>query len=415
MRVVGLIVEYNPFHNGHLYHLQQAKKITNADYVVAVMSGDFLQRGMPAIMDKWERTHMAIDNGVDLVIQLPTFFSTGSAEFFARGAIEILNRLGIVDTICFGSECGQVDLLKEIASVLVNEPPFFKESLMKHLGTGLSFPNARSKALVDYFSFIQEDHLELIHVLNSPNNILGIEYIKSLIESKSTIMPYTFKRKVSGYHDKSMEQNIASATGIRHFLNESNALQDLMHTVPKATYRIMNQYHNKKFPLFIDDFSSYLFYKLLNASPKDLMKYVDVSEGLEDRILNYSKECDCITTLIDRVKTKRFTYTRIQRALIHILLDIEQNDLDYYMSYNRMPYIKLLGFKKDSQRLLKSIKNNCDTPIVSNVNKGLQLLTTPALKMINKDIYASNLYNLAVFNKFKYPLKNDQTQKFIIK
>ncbi|TCT16962.1 putative nucleotidyltransferase [Natranaerovirga pectinivora] len=416
MRVVGLIVEYNPFHNGHAYHLNKSKEITNADFVIAIMSGNFLQRGTPALIDQWTRTVMALENGVDLVIQLPVYYSTSSAEYFANASIEILNNLGIVDSVCFGSECGNIELLTEISRILVNEPSELKCLIKDYLGKGLSFPKARSKALLDFFKnqnrYTNIDELE--KVLDSPNNILGIEYIKALLKSKSSIKPHTITRQVTGYHDISIEKPIASATGIRDFLSNNEEIKPLQKNVPNNTFDIMSRFYNKSFPVFIDDFSEYLFYKLLSCTPTQLQSYLDVSEGLEDRIFKYSKECNKISTLIEKVKTKRFTYTRIQRALIHILLNIKKDDFQVLLNTDLIYYIKYLGFKKESQELLKNIKSNCTLPIISNTNKALGNLTSPALKMLEKDLYATHLYNLCVSQKFNTQLNSDLTQKFII-
>lgn len=419
MRVVGLVVEYNPFHNGHAYHLNQAKTLTNADYVIAIMSGNFLQRGMPSLLDKWTRTQMALNNGIDLVIQLPVYYSSSSAEYFASSSIQLLNELGVVNSICFGSECGNIELLKDIATVLVEEPNIYRSFLQDYLRKGLSFPLARSNALIDYFNKTNASNLynlqEIKVVLESPNNILGIEYMKALIKSHSTLTPITIKRKTSGYHDISMKDSITSASAIRHSLEKNNLIDELEGHVPTESYGIMKKNHKIIFPIFTDDFSSILYFALLNKKPNELLDYVDVSEGLEDRILHYCKEFKSISDLIDKVKTKRFTYTRIQRTLFHILLEIKKTDFQVFNNNNYSQYIKILGFNKNSQPLLKYLKRNANLPIISNVNKSFNYLTTPAIKMLEKDIYATNVYNLIVYQKYGNQIPNDLNKKFIIK
>ena len=197
MKITGIITEYNPFHNGHLYHLNTAKKVTNCHGIVCIMSGNFVQRGEPAIIDKWKRTEMALLNGVDLVIELPTFYAVSSAEFFAKGAVDILNNIGVVDNIFFGSECGDINLLYKIAEVLTKEPKEFKLKIKENLKSGVTYAKAREKTLIDIL-----DNEDLNEILSNSNNILGIEYIKAIIKSNSSITPLTMKREGSKYNDK---------------------------------------------------------------------------------------------------------------------------------------------------------------------------------------------------------------------
>ena len=195
MKVLGLVTEYNPFHNGHLYHVEESKKVTGCDTVVCIMSGNFIQRGQPAIVNKWARTEMALRNQIDLVIELPVYYSVSSAEFFAYGAIKLLDSLGIIDSVCFGSEYNDIEILSTVARTLIHEPLIYKDKLSYYLGQGLSFPKARALALDHYFSQSGEEDSKLIGtIMNQPNNILGIEYIKALYKLKSRIKPTTIKR-----------------------------------------------------------------------------------------------------------------------------------------------------------------------------------------------------------------------------
>ena len=418
MKVVGVIVEYNPFHNGHLYHIHQAKKITGADYVVAIMSGNFLQRGVPALTDQWSRTHMAIDNGIDLVIQLPVVYSTASAEYFSLGAISILNNLGVVDYVCFGSEVGDISILEYIASIFEREPIKYKEYLHHYLSLGHSFPSSRSKALLDYCKEDFNQNFSLLDIqetISNPNNILGIEYIKALIRTNSQIKPVTITRQQTGYHDTAFNRDIVSASAIRNHLLINNTINGLKPKVPNNTFKIIKNAYQHSLPIFYDDFSTILFYKLMASSHVDLIKYADISDGLEDRIKKFKNEYMNISQLVENLKTKRHTYTRIQRGLCHIILDIKKDDFNLFINNIDYSYIKILGFKKTASPLMKSIKTNANYPIISNANKSLKTLTTPALKLLKKDIYATEVYNLIVYNKFNKSLPNDLTQKFIIK
>ena len=241
MNILGIIVEYNPFHNGHLFHLEQAKKLANADYVIAVMSGNFMQRGVPAFLDKWSRTKMALSCGVDMVIELPVTHASTSAENFAFGAISILENLKIVDSVCFGSELGNIETLKELSNILSNEPNSFKKHLKEHLDLGLTFPKARSNALYKYITennlfSISNEHLE--NILNSPNNILGIEYLKALNKLHSNIVPYTITRKTAGYHDVEIHDSISSATAIRNSVDNLDLIKSSM---PDAAFEILKE------------------------------------------------------------------------------------------------------------------------------------------------------------------------------
>ena len=287
MNILGLVVEYNPFHNGHLYHLLKSKEITKATHTVAIMSGNFLQRGEPALFDKYTRARAAVENGVDLVIELPTLFACQSAEIFSHGAIATLNSLNCINSICFGSEVGNIDILYTISKILVNEPNEFKISLKKYLNDGMLFPTARSNALFDY---INENNLvdisrdELLSILNSSNNILGIEYIKSLLKLKSNIKPYTITRINSEYNSESIDSSICSATAIRKALKNTDDISFASKVVPLPTYNILKTNIEKSFnPIFDEMFFDILSSIILRDS-NELDKYFDVNEGIENKI-----------------------------------------------------------------------------------------------------------------------------------
>lgn len=281
---VGIIAEYNPFHDGHAYHIRKAKEISQADYCIVAMSGDFVQRGAPAIYDKYTRTAMALSCGADLVIELPSVFASSSAEDFAASGIALLNNLGVVGSVCFGSECGNVEKLTGIASILATEPPVYTKELRKELKKGATFPQARNLALISC-GILNEDEAS---ILASPNNILGIEYCKALYRQKSSMTPVTISRKGYGYHDTSLaSEGFSSATGIRKAIYENPDIlkqaESSLIQVPDSAKQMMSQ----GFPVFPDDFSALLNTTLLKLDSEDIPyeKYADVSEELAARLL----------------------------------------------------------------------------------------------------------------------------------
>jgi predicted nucleotidyltransferase len=411
MKVVGLVVEYNPFHNGHLYHLEEAKRITNADYVIAIMSGDFLQRGAPALMDKYLRTQMAIQNGVDLVIELPVCYSTASAEFFARSSIEILNKLGVVDYLCFGSECGDIEILNEIANLLINPNETFDETLRSELKKGLSYPLARSNAIIEYYRH-NNPNIEIEEITKSPNNILAIEYLKALLSSKSNITPYTIKRVETGYHDISINSSIISATAIRNQLIDTQNILKLNNKVPNSTYNLMYDNINKVFPIFTDDFSTVLKFKLLSIQQDSYIEYLDVSSDIHYR-LQAEKYPSSFSDLANTIKAKHLTLTRIQRALTHILLDVTNNDMEKYILNGWVGYARILGFSLTCTKLFTKIKSNGSIPLVTKISKSLLELDPIWSNMLSNTINASKVYNLIAWNKFGTVLPDDYSRKII--
>jgi len=408
MKIVGLITEYNPFHNGHLHHINLAKSITDADYVVVVMSGNFVQRGAPAIINKYSRTSMALSCGADLVIELPCQFATSSAESFASGAVSILNQMGCIDYLCFGSEYGDISILRNIAEVLANEPDKFKEHLKLYLKDGLAFPVARRKALLDYNFDKGISNVELEHILSEPNNILAIEYMKALIKQKSTIEPVTIKRIVSGYHDTSIKENICYASAIRNALGNSG-LDNLKKQIPEPVFDILSKEYNKTFPIYSNDFSSLLRYRLLLRNNKPLTSYLDVSSALSNTITNNITNYKNFEDFANLLKSKQYTLTRITRSLIHILLNIEDEALQ-----ESALYIRILGFKKSSSEVLKIMNQSTSIPIISKLADSKNLLSKAALNMLEQDIFASDIYNTIVTDKFDCTIANEFRQNIII-
>lgn len=384
--ITGIITEYNPFHNGHKYHLEQAKKDTNANSIVCVMSGNFMQRGIPALIDKWKRAEIAVKNGVDLVLELPLVYSVSSAEHFAFGSVSLLNKLNIIDNLYFGSESGDINTLKYISEVLVNEPKEYKSFLKTQLDNGLPFHLSRSNALIDYF---KNDTIK--EVLSNSNNILGIEYIKSLMKLKSNITPATLKREGGTYNSTKLSPNFSSATSIRKYLKNSN-IDNIKNEVPFETYKVLKDLYASEYPfIFEENMFKYIKYKLL-LNGDSLAKIPDVSEGLDNRILNNILKCESLNELILESKSKRYTYTRLNRILTQYFLNLEKYDL-LNLTKTQTPYARVLAFNSTGRAILKKIKNTSDIEIITkmpqkNLNEHLEIdiLGTKAYSLLNNKI-----------------------------
>lgn len=386
--ILGIVSEYNPFHNGHLMHLQKSKELTHTDFTIAVMSGNFVQRGDTSIVDKWTKAEMALKSGVDLVIELPTLYAISSAENFADGAIKILNSLGIVDYVSFGSEIGEITPLDDVASVLYKEPKEFSSLITRQLRSGLSYPKARELAIQMYFGSSQK----YTDVLENPNNILGIEYLKSLKRLKSPITPITLKRKYSDYNSNDIKSGIASATAIRTMLQKE---KNIHYVVPYETYEILEE--KKKYGQIIPSlsiFSKEIIYTLRKMTLSEIAALPDVSEGLENKIKAAANTSNNLEELILKIKSKRYTQSRIQRILLYALLNISEKDIA--MSKKQMPYIRVLGFNKNGKKIISAIANqNPKLQIIVSVKKFMENNTDKHLHtMISKDIFATNVYTL---------------------
>lgn len=369
MKNVGIICEYNPFHKGHKYQLEKAREITGADNVICIMSGSFMQRGEPAGWDKWTRAKMALLNGADLVIELPVVFSCQAADYFATGAVKLLNQMKIVDALCFGSEIGNIDGLQEIASVLVNEPDDLKVLLRTKLDEGLVFPKAYQLAVTDFLNQHKNKKFdteplgmntgtpEVLSLLSNPNNILGLEYMKALLLSNSKMKPFTIKRKGSGYNDEEISQDLASATAIRKEIKECGFSSRLIETLPVESVALLEKAFNSYEKIVEwEDFREILFYKLRSTEPEELREYAYIIEGIENRILKVLPSVHSVNELIELIKTKRFTRTAIQRMLTAILLGIKKADISSCKNLGASSYIRVLGFNKKGAKVLREMK-----------------------------------------------------------
>lgn len=426
MKTVGLITEYNPFHNGHKYHIEQAKKLTGADNVIVIMSGDYVQRGTPAIMPKRLRTEMALEAGASAVFELPVCYSTASAELFALGSVSFLDKLGVIDYLCFGSECNDINKLKTVADFLSDEPAEYKEELKQQLKKGMSFPVAREAALSKCLN-----DPEIISVVKDPNNILGIEYLKALNKINSNIIPVCIKRITSHYHDKTLKKGISSATAIRSLLNHSvntvstvnlddeyentafsSILDKLEDQVPDECLSILKDYHRISYPVYQNDFSILMKYKLLNKTPEALIKYMDISPDFANRICNNLNNFFNYKQFCEFLKTKEMTQTRINRGLLHIMLGIKTSNVTSYIDGGYHYYARLLGVRKDKNKLLGIISQKSSLPLITGLYK-LDEIPKIGQDMLYQDVLASNLYTSVITDKYKTPFKNEYNQPVI--
>lgn len=406
MRVLGLVTEYNPFHFGHKHHLDYSKKALNSTHTVIVMSSSFVQRGEPAFLDKWTRAKMAIDNGVDLVIELPFVYAVQSAELFALGALKILDSLRIVDYISFGSEVGNIEELEKISEILLEEGPVFKETLSKNLKKGLSFSVSRSKAIQEAYkdSFKEEDK-SIENILKQSNNILGIEYLKAIKNLKSTIKPFTMKRLGDDYKDRTIN-DIASATGIRNafFQDGINSMKGLL---PQSSYEYLMDFYNK-YGTFnsLDRYYDIINYLLITKSLDELKDIFDMENGLENRMIRINQETSNIHDFIQGVSTKRYPKTRIQRILMHLLLGLNKNEIrKIYQNSNN--YIRILASNKKGLEIIRLIKDSSNLNIINKFSD-YKYLNEPDINTILKyeenatDLFflgmSSNEYNMDYFN-----------------
>ena len=401
MKAVGLVTEYNPFHNGHLYHLNKAMELTGADISVAVMSGDFVQRGEPAVLDKYTRTSMALNSGVNLVVELPVNYAVSSAESFAAGALKVLDYIK-ADSIAFGSESGDIEGLSKLAHILCdNEDTLYKE-ISKYTANGISYAAARQKVVE---KLTDKDTAEM---LTSSNNILAVEYLKAIIKNNYAIKPYTVQRQGDSYNDTDIRSEYASATALRENLKADN----ISEYIPVKAGLILSSNTNYIYP---DDITEVLFTRLLdilfasnydkNVFIENVMQYPDVSKEIAGRL--YKSAMDMITrtvpqgaeskdnglfsfgSLCEHIKTKEVPLSRIKRALVRITLGLDKKHMEKYANE---PYIRVLGFDKKGQEYLSYIRKTVEVPLITK--------TADYKEMLLDDIHAANIYNMIVAGKY---------------
>lgn len=413
MRIGSIIAEYNPFHNGHKYQIDQYKKIDKCTHLVAIMSGNFVQRGGPALIDKFTRAKIAIENGVDLVIELPSMYATQTAELFARGAVCSLDSLNCIDSLCYGSELGQINKIKAIADLLVRDKDVFEERLNKILEEEKSYAKAREKALIEILNYVNNESIMIDEdFLRAPNNILAIEYEKELMRIQSKINSMTIIRKDSNHNDDSIGNSISSASAVRNFLCKDvyssllsnsqkidilkNNINIISKNICSETYNeIVKLLENDIIPLNENEFFDYICLNVVREEDK-LNSFFEVKEGLENSIrknIIYSKNME---QLLDSLVSKRYSRAKIRRSLFNILLNLQKDEMEKVKHIKKVPYIRILAFNDRGREILKKIKYNSDVKIIMSPAKAKKVKyyeENIVYKMLlDFDLRSSNIY-----------------------
>lgn len=367
MKILGLVVEYNPFHNGHIQHIKKSIDLIKPDYVIAVMSSSFVQRGEPAIIDKWTRSKQAIKYGIDMIIELPFVYAVQSADYFAKGAIDLLYQAGATD-IVFGSECGDIEIFTEIATTINNNEELYNEYVKEFMNEGLRYPDSCNKALSKLLN----------KEVRTPNDLLGLCYVKEIINRNLPITPHCIQR-TNDYHSEELS-HISSATSIRKALLDNI---DVSNSLP-----FVEDYKNKHLNT-LEDFYPYLKYKVITSSLEELRNIHLVDEGLENRIKQQISLCSTMEEFVDSLSSKRYTKVRIQRMIIHLLMNNTKDDINTAMN---MTYLRILALSHKGREYLKTLKKTSDYTIVSNFASynhlalSIESKATSLISLINKDI-----------------------------
>lgn len=383
MQITGIVAEYNPFHNGHQYHIAETRALLEPDGIVAVMSGNFTQRGEAAVFDKWTRAEMALTSGADLVLELPAAFATRSAGYFASGAVQILAATGVVSHLSCGVESRNTSELASLADYLADEPAEYQAALQQHLQAGLSFPAARHKALAQL-------QIAGAGQLEQPNNILALHYLQTIRQYHLDITPLLVSRLGNYNADTIPDDNgsFASATAIRRLLHQQN--DQWKQHVPDAVLQIIHRQLQQGYrPMHNDNFAQIIFTLLRRSTPEELADIIEITEGLENRIHTAAHQVDTLDDLCAAIKSKRYTYTRVQRTLIHLLLNMTQD-----MDWHEPQYIRVLGFNSTGQKILKAMKKSAQLPVIIRPARQRGLLNSQAQQMLALDIRATNIYTM---------------------
>lgn len=400
MKTVGIIAEYNPFHKGHAYQIAEAKKRAGADYCIIAMSGNFLQRGEAAILDKFTRTKSALLGGADLVLELSVPFATSTAPIFAKNSVMLLKETGVVTHLSFGCEKNDLDSLQFLAAFFEEEPEEYKQLLKESLKKGDSYPLARKSAFLtfckrnpEFVPVTMNASIDsLTDFLDTPNNILAIAYLRALKSLAPDIVPVPVKREGAGYHENCLTGSFSSASAIRNELFTNGLTDALLCALPEETHSVLKDaWENKEF-VSTDDFSSQLYYKLLSLSghsfpSNSYMDYAEINEATANRIEKNLYQFTTFSEFTRLLMRKNETYSTISRGLLHILLDIEKN------TFSTPQYFRILGLKKEASPLLREIKEKGSLPIITKAADAASVLPTEALSLLEKDFFAENLYH----------------------
>ncbi len=417
MKITGIIAEYNPFHNGHLYQIRKIREETDTDFIIVAMSGDFVQRGMPAIVDKYARAHMALACGADLVVELPVIWATASAEYFATVGVRLFEQMGCVDRLCFGAETSDTALLSRIADCLVREPASYRDALTAQLKSGKNFPAARAAALT---KFLGDADGALSAVLASPNNILAIEYLKALASGTGNVSPYPIVREGNGYHSESLSGTHPSATAIRSLIvGNAATLSDLQseqlsNAMPAAALSVFSGALAAGKIMCADDFSSILRYLLLSRSVEELAAAPDCNTDIARRLKSNLFSFTDFTQFTALNQTKDTTGTRISRIFTHLLLGISGTDYTVAKESGIVPYIRPLGFRKSSATVLSGIKKHASVPLIGKLADARRELSASAFAVLEKDIFAADLYEQVLSQKTHVAARSEYAREIVL-
>ncbi len=424
MNTVGVIAEFNPLHKGHEYLLQTAKKQCGAEYVIVIMSGSFTQRGEPAIYDKFVRTRWALSCGADLVIEMPTAAACASAKDFARCGVSLLAACGSVSHLAFGCENADLPQLMTLSRLLSTEPRLYKQALKQALKEGLSWPAARGHALTvlakeSCAGIDLPPKAALEQLLKQPNNILALEYLQAIHETKTqfnhSITPVPIQRIFAGYHDTSLSKSFCSASALRQaILNGGHSDRFLCH-FPEGIRQDAAEVIETEPAMTQDALSSMLILRLLNTGEEDLSRILDMDPYLNGRIHNMTEYFTGFDDFAGRLATRAYTGTRISRVLLHILLGIQSSHRQDLIRCHYAPYLRILGFKKSSAPLLGQIKKNCQVPMISRpAAASRQLISPQAQQLFDLDTYAARIYQSLQSIKKGTPVPHEFRQKLVI-
>lgn len=428
MKVAGIIAEYNPFHNGHQYHIEETRRLTGADYIIVIMSGDFVQRGEPALLDKYTRTSFALEGGADLVIELPTAYACASAEAFACGAVATLNRLGVVDVLSFGSESDDDTLAARLAALYQEEPEAFSIRLRDGLCRGLTYPQARAAATEELLrGEVASSRLQTF--LSSPNCILALEYRRALLRFHSSIAPLAIARR-GIYHSTALpcadSVDYASASAIRRTMltaaqegTDSACLADLLKDQVPAS--VLDELISRRDYMCTEDFSAVLGYALLSSRNADLSQYLDISPDLANRIRTNLTIYSGWSDFAGRLKTRQLTRTRVDRALLHLLLHLRTDRMKAWADGGFAYYARILGFHKKSAPLLSELKKRSTIPLLTKMADARQCLenfysdnASLAQDLLDTDLFAADLYETMAATHYGRPKKDEYTHGLIL-
>lgn len=420
MKTAGIIAEYNPFHNGHQYQINELRRQTGADYIIIAMSGNFLQRGVPAILDKYERAQMALLGGADLVLELPAVWATASAEYFASAGVQLLGKTGIMDIICYGCEEVNPALMNTLVNTLTDEPDYYTELLHRFLKKGASYPAARTKALCEFSDSFSPEQIR--GFLSNANNILALEYEKAIplwnTSGQRPLSSHPILRIGEGYHSTELNSPYVSATAIRaaaRQTSDADALSTLLaEKVPDNTLELLLNAKKADLLLDMDTFSAPLYTRLWSHADSGYEEFADCSPELSCKIKNNLNDYMGFTQFAELLKTREITHSRICRCLLHILLDIKQNDYAAVGTDRHIPYLRVLGFRKEAAGLLSAIKKEASVPLITKVADASHILSPAAFRLFAQDIRIADLYRTTACLQSHIHLPNEFTRGILI-